>query len=402
MAAPELDLDPGAGPFGVAVSGGADSLALLLACHAAGLAARAATVDHGLRPESADEAGFVAALCAARGIPHDTLRLDLADGPALQARAREARYAALADWAGAHGLRAVLLGHTADDVAEGFVMRLADGAGLDGLAAMEPRIERCGAVFLRPILGASRAGTLAHVRSEGVEPVEDPTNTDPRFERARVRRLLSQLGIDTAQVAASAAALRAVRRSVDARTRALVARAVRLDRGDWLIARDDWEALLRDDPEQARRVLLSGLRAIGGRPHPPRRAEQEELMRRVAAARTATLAGCLLTFVAGALRLAREPAAAAAAPDADPGAIWDGRWRVLAPPGAPPGARVRALGAAISELDWRDAGLPRRSAMAGPSVWQGGTLLAAPLLGHGAGWRAELVTAPAGARGPGH
>ncbi|PWJ22515.1 tRNA lysidine(34) synthetase TilS [Jannaschia seohaensis] len=391
MAAPELDLDAQGGPYGVAVSGGADSLALLLASHAQGLAARAVTVDHGLRPEAAAEAAQVARICAARGIPHETRRLDLSDGPALQARARDARYRALGAWARTHGLRAVLLGHTADDVAEGFVMRLADGAGLDGLAAMTPRLERDGAVFLRPLLSVSRRALRDWVEAQGLVPVDDPSNADPRFERVRARHLIAGLGIDPVQIAASATALRMARNALERRAREIVAEHVTFDWGDWLIPRETMDALLRDDPEHARRLLLAALAEIGGASHPPRRAKQEELLRRAAAARQTTLAGCLLTWTSDRLRVSREPAEAAAAPPAPLGALWDGRWRVTAQTETPPDAHVAALGEAVSDFPWRESGLPRQSLLASPAIWSESRPIAAPLAHPEPGWTVECL-----------
>ena len=353
-----------------------------------GLRPAAVTVDHGLRPESASEAEAVRTLCAARGIAHDTLALSLSDGPDLQNRARQGRYRALADWARDRGLRSVAVGHTADDLAESFLMRLADGAGLDGLAAMEPRFVRFGTIFLRPLLGVRKAELTAFLEARGIPWVEDPSNVNLRFERVRARHLLSQLDIDPEQIAASARALRQVRQSMDSRTRDLLARMLTQDRGDLLLTRDAFASLQREDPEQARRVLLACLRGINGHDYPPRRAEQMELMRRVATSETTTLAGCLLTFETDRLRIAREPAAALAAPAARVGETWDTRWHVTGPAGT-----IRALGEAIVQTPWRETGLPRRSLLASPAIWRGETLLAAPVAGLAEGWTAVACDA---------
>ena len=120
----------GKGKLGLAVSGGPDSLALLLLARAA-LPGRveAATVDHGLRPESADEAVMVAAVCARLGVPHRTLAVDVAQGN-IQAQARAARYAALAVWMGEQGIEALATAHHADDQAETLLLRLNRGSGV--------------------------------------------------------------------------------------------------------------------------------------------------------------------------------------------------------------------------------------------------------------------------------
>lgn len=189
--------------FGVAVSGGADSLALLLLSAAAFPGAVvAATVDHGLREESADEAAMVGALCAKLGVPHEVLPVTLPPGN-LQARAREARYAALGDWAfgsiaealrdAPHRRRAgwVATGHQRDDVAEGFLLRARRGAGVAGLAAVAPRRAGPDGGYVRPLLGWSRAELAGIVVAAGIDPVDDPSNHDPRFDRARIRALIA-------------------------------------------------------------------------------------------------------------------------------------------------------------------------------------------------------------------
>jgi tRNA(Ile)-lysidine synthase len=149
-----------------------------------------ATVDHGLRAEAADEARRVAALCARLGVPHATMRLNLDAGSAIQARARAARYAALADWAGRQMLDGVATAHHLDDQAETLAMRLNRGAGVRGLAGMRAGAVVPGAAHLplwRPLLGWRRAELAAVVARAGVVAADDPSNRDRQFERVRVR-----------------------------------------------------------------------------------------------------------------------------------------------------------------------------------------------------------------------
>jgi tRNA(Ile)-lysidine synthase len=175
---------PPPGPVTCAVSGGADSLALLALACAAGLDATAVHVDHGLRAGSAAEAEVVAAAAALLGAAFRAERVVVEPGPNLEARARAARHACLPP--------DVLLGHTADDQAETVLLNLLRGSGTDGLAGMRagPR---------RPLLALRRAETEQLCASLGLAPVVDPSNDDPRFRRNRVRNELLPLMADIAE-----------------------------------------------------------------------------------------------------------------------------------------------------------------------------------------------------------
>jgi tRNA(Ile)-lysidine synthase len=191
----------------LAVSGGPDSLALLLLAHAA-LPSRiaAATVDHGLRPESADEADTVAQICARLHVPHITLKVQVAAGN-IQAEARHARYAAMAKWMADAGLAALATGHHADDQAETLILRLNRGAGVGGLAGVRAKGQVLGSKLplLRPLLGWRRAELAAIVAGAGINAVDDPSNANDRFDRARLRKNLALVDwLDVDMLAASA------------------------------------------------------------------------------------------------------------------------------------------------------------------------------------------------------
>jgi tRNA(Ile)-lysidine synthase len=195
----------------VAVSGGPDSLALLLLCrmvHDGPLAA--ATVDHGLRADAAGEARAVGDICAAIGVPHATLTVAVAaSGAGLQAAARDARYAALADWCAARGIEKIATAHHADDQAETLLMRLNRGAGLSGLAGV--RAERAlgdDLTVVRPLLGWRKSALAAIVAEAGLAPADDPSNRDLRHDRTAIRALLDANPLlDATRIAASAAHL---------------------------------------------------------------------------------------------------------------------------------------------------------------------------------------------------
>jgi len=174
----------------VAVSGGADSVALLDVLAelrpALDLTLACAHVDHGLRPEADADADVVRRLCATLHVPFHLERVTVRHEPpweGLEAEARRARYAALETRARTLGATRIATGHTADDQAETVLMRLLEGAGPRGLAGIAPRR----GVFIRPLLDARRGEILAHLVSRGRGWAEDATNRDPRFLRNRVR-----------------------------------------------------------------------------------------------------------------------------------------------------------------------------------------------------------------------
>lgn len=191
--------------IGVAVSGGADSLALLLLARDAGAdEVAAATVDHGLRPSAAIEAAMVATVAAQFRIPHATLRPSAPIAGSVQAGARAARYALLEAWRQHEALDWVLTAHHADDQAETLLMRLNRGAGVGGLAG----IRAVNGHVARPLLGWRRDELAAVVAAAGLEPADDPSNRDPRFDRTRMRAALAEAEwIDVPAVAASASHL---------------------------------------------------------------------------------------------------------------------------------------------------------------------------------------------------
>ena len=166
-----------------AVSGGPDSLALLVLAATAGLRVTAVHVDHGLRPGSAAEAGVVASAAARYGATFRAERVAVADGPNLEERARDARWSVLPPDA--------LTGHTADDRAETIMVNLLRGAGPRGLGALGPSPRH-------PLLALRRSETVALCRAEGLDPVCDPSNTDVRFRRNRIRAEVLPLLADVA------------------------------------------------------------------------------------------------------------------------------------------------------------------------------------------------------------
>lgn len=387
-------LDPD-GVTGIAVSGGSDSVGLLhlaqVAARAAGLSLAAVTVDHGLRSDSGAEAEGVARLCAGLGISHQTLQWQGWDGRGnLQAAAREARYALMTDWARGQGIRRVLLGHTQDDQAETFLMRVARQAGLDGLSGMAARFQRGGITWERPLLDVSRAALRAYLTGQGVAWVDDPSNDNDRFERVKARRVLaalSPLGIDAAGLARVMAQLADARDALRGQLHEIAVIGVQQDRGDLIL---DWRVWGQQHPELRRRILVAALVWVASSPYAPRREDVAALMEALEGPGQRTLAGCVIQRKGATVRISRE-AQAVRDLHGPTDQRWDSRWQLDGP--HDPALHVAALGEAGVRLcpAWRDTGLPRAALIAAPAVWQGGRLVAAPLAGVNPAWSARIV-----------
>jgi tRNA(Ile)-lysidine synthase len=310
-----LSLDPIAEPgrpICLAVSGGPDSLALLaLAAAARPGAVEAATVDHGLREDSAAEAATVAAQCAQLGVPHQILTVEWAPKPetGLQERARAKRYALLGEWAAKRESAILVTAHHLDDQAETALMRLARGAGVRGLSAMR-RLGRApgGRVPLaRPLLGWRRSELEQVCSDAGLSPVQDPSNSDDQFERVRLRAALAEADwLDPVAIAASARHLAEADTALGWATAMVWRRAVR---------RQDDQLLFQAKgiPREIRRRVVA--RAVSrlaseGLDGQLRGREVDRLLAELAAGRKATLRGVLCSGGAQ-WRFQRAPARAA-------------------------------------------------------------------------------------------
>lgn len=267
--------------YGICVSGGPDSLALLLLAKAASLRIKAATVDHGLRPESRAEADFVARICTQLGVAHDILPLGPAGRGNRSDWARTARYGALRDWAQREGLTALLTAHHADDQLETLLMRLNRGAGVAGLAGIRMRQ----ADLCRPLLGWRKAELVEIVAVGGLAAVDDPTNRDDAYDRARIRKRLANADwLDPASAAISAAALAEANEALDWTTAMLLDTHLSADGAALRIA------LPPVPRELARRILTACIVRLNPAAN-PRGAALDRLLSGLQAGKTATLAG---------------------------------------------------------------------------------------------------------------
>jgi tRNA(Ile)-lysidine synthase len=282
--------------IGIAVSGGPDSLALLILASAARPGeVEAATVDHGLRDGGRTEAEMVGETCHELDVPHAILTVDWAKKPetAIQEQARAARYRLLGEWLSDRKLTALATAHHADDQAETLVMRLNRGSGVRGLAGMRPiaRVPGTAIPLLRPLLGWRRVELEAICASAGLTPANDPSNADERFERVRVRQALSENGsIDVIAAGRSAANLASADEALQWAAAREWDRSVRQDEGQIF-----YSPPANAPPEILRRVAERALAALAteGLEEPLRGRELDGLIEQLNADGTATMRGVL-------------------------------------------------------------------------------------------------------------
>jgi len=381
--------------LGIALSGGGDSVALmhiLAQCFDPGkVQLFAATVDHGLRDGSTDEARHAGALANSLGIPHEILTWRDWDGKSnLQDQARRARFALLAQWARKYGIREVALGHTADDQAETVLMRLIRSAGVTGLAAMPVRRTLYGMGVFRPLLGITRKQLRDYLTQHDISWAEDPSNKDTQYDRIKVRRaleVLEPLGLTTTSLATVASNLAQASRALDWYSFLAAQDVVTFKGGDVLLDLHIFRTL---PDEIGRRLLQRAVIWISGAEYPPRRTALSEALEAIKQGRSVTLSGCRVMSQNRRIWICREHNAVRRLHGVC-GKTWDGRWRVIG--GDPTGCEVRPLGqrGLMSCPDWRETGHPSAALTASPSVWRGDDLVAAPLAGLAQGWTAELI-----------
>ena len=426
-------------PVALAVSGGADSMALMhMAQRALALLPPPSgqpahpdrprllvlTVDHGLRSDSADDADWVADHAEALGLPCQILKwTGRKPAKGIQAAARAARYRliheALADEAKPFdgSVRVVLTAHHYEDQAETFLMRLARGSGIDGLSAMQettllPMEGGTRLTICRPLLDVRKSQLIATLDAAGLTWREDPSNARDDFERVRVRKalgLLADVGVASEAIALSAARLSRARAALQHQVTEAIASHV--DWHDGVFGSISHDALTALPEEITIRVLRRLIHAFGGEAPDAQLSEIEALAERVRAAtertwpaRAATLGGCRLDWrPGGALRVWREVGRTGLAGlRIRPGvrsAIWDRRFEICAVADTHGAIEIRTLDMA----GWRtlmaehpDLGrlrLPPGAATTLPACWSGDRLLAVPGLAapQSAEIRAEFI-----------
>ncbi|MEX1180496.1 MAG: tRNA lysidine(34) synthetase TilS [Cucumibacter sp.] len=386
----------GIASIGLAVSGGPDSLALM-AMAARWRDARARrpnvtvfTVDHGLRPEAVEEARLVARYASEVGLEAITLRWEgEKPGTGLQAAARTARYRLIGEVMDWRDIAVLVTAHHMDDQAETILMRIAHGSGVTGLAGMASFSEVEGVKVFRPLLQVRHSELEAVVEAIGWTAVNDPSNADPRFERARWRAAmpsLEALGLTVERLAQFGARLGRADAALSEAAERAFERVVKFD--GFGAGRLNLALLAALQPAIRLRVLARAIDEAGGAARAPDLSQVEALEAALGSGATlaaTTVGGCRIAVEAGRLLIQREPGRLRTEEAVlRPGGrlVWDQRFEISTSPDAPT-MRVAAAGpmpagelAALAGGTGGAAAGGAAAAAAAPKVSDGETILA--------------------------
>lgn len=380
----------------LAVSGGADSVALMLMVRkwldqrSSGPQITIITVDHRLRDAAASEAEWVKRTARELGFQHETLVWSSAKPRAgLQAEARRARYDLMTAFCRAASIAAIATAHTSDDQAETFIMRLARGSGLDGLSAMAEISRRDGIDILRPLLAISRQRIEAFLLAQVQRWLDDPSNDDDRYERVRIRRKLKEaqsLGLSPARLVLSAKRLRRARDALELVTLTFLRAKVSLHEAGFAKLR--LPDLFNLPEDIALRALVRMILAVGGGRTVRLSKIEAYYQMMLVAPGNATLGGCRLIKKDEGLTIMHEIGRMGALSQTamQPGQtlLWDGRFKITYVGEDTKAAILRPLGIDGMQAVKAAAGyfgpVPRLAAMTLPSLWNDGELCYAPFV----------------------
>ena len=330
-----LSYNPAA--LGIAVSGGSDSLSLLFLIKSwsnkKNLKIIILTVDHNLRNGSADEALYVGELCNKLGLQHKTLLWGHEDIKGnLSANAREARYRLMQNSIPSGAI--LITGHTLDDQAETFLMRLRRGSGVDGLASMAEQsylsFGNDEMIIFRPLLDFERQTLRSVLKFYEVDWIEDPTNNDPSFERVRVRDLLArfvEIGIDKNTISRTAFLMQSAKTALNQYALDCYEKFGSCDNGDIIF---DFDEFSKQPLDIKRRLMSASQKWISNQKYRPRLSQVDALINSIDEKVTFSGSGTICYFHNNSIRITREANACVCEIEASNDVIFDRRWKLIA------------------------------------------------------------------------
>lgn len=386
-----------AGPkIGLAVSGGGDSMALLHSMNEwvkeNGCEISVATVNHGLRSEAHAETQMVQRACKRMGIPCTTLMWTGWDEVGnLQNAARQARISLINAWAKENAIHAVATGHTADDQAETFLLRLARGSGVDGLSGMATMRVRDGMQWFRPLLTFRRAELRQFLKSKRVKWVDDPSNDDESFDRIKMRKAqsaLDDLGLTVDRLVETATRMSTARRALERLTKENASSVVTPTK--YGSVKIDIEAFKNLPLELRYRLFAHALKWVSGSHYRPRFDALLESAAKLSNGQDHTLLGCHIISDGKIGEVCRE--VSKIENNIDLQNLFDGRWELSGGELSDDMIIARLGEDGLPQCDgWRELDASRVSLMGTPAIWKNDTLICAPMVTPDPMWQCHLI-----------
>ncbi len=344
----------------LAVSGGADSVALMLLLKdwlskrtekgEPSTTIHILTVDHGLRPESQHEVLWVKKQAEELNFPVAILRWQGEKAKSsIQEKARDARYQLMSEWCHSNNIPAIITAHHLDDQAETVIMRLARGSGIDGLAAISNIRYLHNIILLRPLLDVSKKELILYLKSINVDWLDDPSNDNTDFERVRIRNAfptLQEIGLESSAIARSAKRIRRASNALDYYAQQSLVQLCRLEPEGYAVI--DRNAVFGLPEEVSLRCLTKLVHLIGGKAKIPSMQKMENLYEQLKSnqAEDTSVAGCVIRQIRNTLLIAREVRSRMQVTEQiAPGSevLWDNRFRIGLSSGAPDSICIRFL-----------------------------------------------------------
>jgi tRNA(Ile)-lysidine synthase len=392
----------------VAVSGGADSMALCLLAHEWAKSNNgkivAITVDHHLRPSSTDEAKSITKWLNEKNIEHHILDWETPQTQGLEAAARSARYSLLNEFCQQKGILHLMIAHHVDDQAETFLMRIERGSGVYGLSAMSPISYKEHVRYLRPFLSIPRLRLQATCKHFNQEWIEDESNADDKYKRVKFRKLLPSLadtGLNSETIAATAKRMANTREFLEESIASLTAESVFIHPAGFALLNP--KKLHSANKEIGQRVLSNIITCIGGNEYPPRFEKTERLYTELCENpddfKGATLSGCsikplpknahnCITNLANpndfSIMICKEFAAIPEKQQLQNRMLWDNRF-VLNTNSEPPNAHIGAIGQTgwnMIKQNYDKIPLPKDVIYSLPAIYIKGDMVESPLIGY--------------------
>jgi tRNA(Ile)-lysidine synthase len=390
------------GDIGVGVSGGGDSLALLLLsaewAQNTNRSLKAVTIDHGLRSGSSLECDHVKRISDGLSIQHTTLKWLAEPVGNLQNAARNARHELLLEWTYKQKLSVVLLGHTLDDNAETVIIKLIRGSGIDGLAGIEKSKNINGLNIYRPLINIPREDLRAYLQAKKVGWIDEPSNFDERFERIKVRNFLpslSHVGLTPKKLVKLASHMSRAKEALTCQVSNFARQHVEQTIwGDLAINLDEFIKIPR---EYQFRLLSSGLRWISGKVYKPRFQSLERLLNAITSqklGKSMSLMGCIIKYDRNWLKLSREFSAISKPSVAmKPNFVWEKKWQIEVDLEKLNVATVGPVGKnGLEQLEgYNRINVPQTALICSVAMFENKNLLCVPIVSYGSGLKCYMI-----------